>query len=291
MRRALALFLAAATVLALSAAPVSADSVRRTWKASLGTAGANGSATLWAYTDGDGRLLLNLHGLVPGATYDVQIRAGSCAKLGSILTRTQPATMDLIGGIYAYRHLSQAQMNDVWSVARRSATVIRLVSGTSIRCATLVFNRATRVRIPGYSIDLPVIPGPSGYPPCNVAMYLRELSQPREPGVTMIFAHARRGMFLPLLNASKVSNGAAMIGKLVYVYTSDSKVVTYKIVQVRRHVQSIQNAFSVTAERLWLYTSEGPNYTYPKLVIVATRVKVATTTYSASHPRPRPVSC
>ena len=35
-------------------------------------------------------------------------------------------------------------------------------------------------------------------------------------------------MFLPLLRASKTNNGAAMIGKLVYVYTSDSKAVVYR---------------------------------------------------------------
>ncbi|OGO59173.1 MAG: hypothetical protein A2V85_14135 [Chloroflexi bacterium RBG_16_72_14] len=290
MRRVLALFLAL-ILLALAAVPVSADTVRRTWRASIGTSGANGTATLWAYLDGDARLLLNLHGLRPAATYAVEIRGGSCASLGSVLTRAQAATMDAIGGFYGYRHLSQAQMNDVWTVARKGSIVIRLASGTSVRCATLAFNRATRVRIPAYSIDLPVIPGPSGYPPCNVAMYIRELSQPREPGVTMIYSHARRGMFLPLLSASKINNGAAMIGKLVYVYTSDSKAVVYKITQVRRHVSSIQSAFGVTSERLWLYTSEGPNFTYPKLVIVATRVKIVSATYSASHPKPRPVSC
>lgn len=290
MRRVLALFLAV-IVLGLAAAPVSADTVRRTWRASLGASAANGTATLWAYLDGDARLLLNLHGLRPAATYAVEIRGGSCSSLGSVLTRAQAATMDEIGGLYAYRHLSQGQMNDVWSVARKRSIVIRLVSGSSIRCATLVFNRATRVRIPAYSIDLPVIPGPSGYPPCKVAMYTRELSQPREPGVTMIYAHARRGMFLPLLSASKVNKGAAMIGRLVYVYTSDSKMITYRITQVRRHVTSIQNAAGLTGERLWLYTSEGPNYSYPKLVIVASRIKTVSATYSASHPVARPVSC
>ncbi|MEW6223107.1 MAG: sortase [Chloroflexota bacterium] len=290
MRRALALLLAV-LLLGLAAAPASADTVRRTWRASIGTSGANGAATLWAYLDGDARMLLNLRGLQPTAAYAVEIRGGSCASLGSVLTRTEAATTDAIGAFYGYRHLTQGQMNDVWTVARRGSIVIRLVSGTSVRCASLAFYRATRVRIPAYSIDLPVIPGPGGYPPCNVAMYVRELSQPREPGVTMIYAHARRGMFLPLLRASKTNNGAAMIGKLVYVYTSDSKAVVYRITQVRRHVTSIQNAFGITSERLWLYTSEGPSFSYPKLVVVASRVKVVSATYSASHPRAKPVKC
>jgi Sortase domain len=290
MRRLTPLLLAVLLV-ALSAAPASADTVRRSWKATLGASGANGTATMWAFLEGDARLLFNLRALVPNATYSAEIRGGTCASLGSVLTRTQPLVMNAEGGIYAYRHLSSSQMNDVWSVARRGWIAMRLVSGTSVRCATLEFSRATRVKVPAYSIDLPVIPGPAGYPPCNVAMYIRELAQPREPGVTMIYSHARRGMFLPLLNASKVNNGAAMIGKLVYVYTSDSRLHTYKIVRVRRHVRSVQDAFGITSERLWLYTSEGPNTSYPKLVIVATRQRSAATTYLASHPRARPIAC
>ena len=35
---------------------------------------------------------------------------------------------------------------------------------------------------------------------------------PRTPGVSLIYAHARRGMFLPLLSRSKISNGASLIG-------------------------------------------------------------------------------
>ena len=37
---------------------------------------------------------------------------------------------------------------------------------------------ATRVRIAALDIDLPVVKGPSGYPYCNVAMYLTDLHQP-----------------------------------------------------------------------------------------------------------------
>jgi hypothetical protein len=113
----------------------------------------------------------------------------------------------------------------------------------------------------------------------------------REPGVTFIYAHARTGMFLPLLTGSKINNGASLIGMTVRVYTSDSKVVTYTIDKVRRHVTSAQNAAGVMRERLWPQTSEGPNYTYPKLIVEAHRVSTASTTYSISHPTPHPISC
>src|SRR4029078_10548055 len=148
----------------------------------------------------------------------------------------------------------------VYTVSRR------VTSGASQRCGAFVFNKATRVALNAYSINLPVIVS-SGYPKCGVAMYIRELSQPREPGVTYIYAHARKGMFLPLLNASKINNGASMIATLVRVYTTDNKMVTYQIDRVRRHVSSIQNSLGITTERLWLQTSEGPNLTYPKLLL------------------------
>ena len=98
-------------------------------------------------------------------------------------------------------------------------------------------------------------------------------------------------MFLPLLSRSRINNGASLIGRIVKVYTSDSKVSTYKIVSVRRHVTSIQSAFGVTSERLWMYTSEGPNSSYPKLIVTARRISTVATSYAASHPRARPVAC
>lgn len=291
MRRVLVAAIAVALLIVVAAAPVSAETIRRTWKGAVGTAGANGSASLVVLQEGYGRLSVSLRALRADATYSVEIRKGTCSSPGTVLARPASFRTDGLGAVTVVRGLSTFQTSTVWSYARYNPVAVRFVSGSSVKCGNLAFNRATRVRVPGYSIDLPVIKGPSGYPPCRVAMYLKELSQPREPGVTFLFAHARTGMFLPLLSASRVNNGAALIGKVVYVYTSDSWVHTYKITRVRRHLTSIQGAFGVTAERLWLYTSEGPNYTYPKLVIEAQRTRSAKTTYSASHPTARPISC
>lgn len=290
MRRALALTIAL-VVLALAAGPVSAQTVRRIWRAPIGAASANGTAALTAFLAGDGQLAVNLKGLRRNVSYRSEIRAGTCAAPGTVLAWPGSLRTTTTGSIAAVRHLGLSQMNKVWGVARTRSFLVRFVNGTSIRCGNFSFVQATRMRIPSYGIDLPVIPSPTTYPKCNVAMYLRELSQPREPGVTYLFGHARKGMFLPLLNASRVNNGAAMVGKYVYVYTSDSWVITYRIIQVRRHVTSIQNAIGITYERLWVQTSEGPNYTYPKLIIVGARINSQRTTYAASHVTPHPVTC
>jgi hypothetical protein len=98
-------------------------------------------------------------------------------------------------------------------------------------------------------------------------------------------------MFLPLLNQSKINNGAGMIGRKVYVWTSNNRLSTYQITQVRRHVKSVQGAVGLTSEQLWLQTSEGPNFTYPKLVIVTRRLSTVSASYSASHPAARIVHC
>ncbi len=290
MRRPIAIALAL-LFLAVVATPAEAATLQRAWRGSVGTDGRNGSQQLSAYTDGSGRLWVNLVRLRAKATYRIEIRAGKCSSLGSVLYRPSSVTTGSTGAIKTSRVVPNAGMNPIWATGRGGSISVRYYSGTSVRCGGLTFRKATRIRIPDYSIDLPVIKSPSGYPPCGVAMWLKELNQPTEPGVTYIAGHARKGMFLRLLDASKVNDGAAMIGRTIYVYTTNSARHKYTIIQVRRHVDSIQNVFGVTSERLWVQTSEGPNSTYPKLIIVAKRVSTVSTTYAASHPTPRPYSC
>jgi hypothetical protein len=290
MRRALLAALTSLVLLAALAAPASAATVKRTWWTNLGTGGANGRITLQGYMDGTGSMAVVLKALRANSSYSIRVRAGSCSRVGDLLYDGGYLRTDGSGNASASRKLTLSPMNRIWGKIRFYTVSVRVTSGTSQRCGAFVFNKATRVAINYYSINLPVIAS-SGYPKCGVAMYLRELSQPREPGVTYIYAHARKGMFLPLLNASKINNGAAMIGKLVRVYTTDNKMVTYQIDRVRRHVSSIQNSLGITAERLWLQTSEGPNFSYPKLVIEAKRISIDSVSYATAHPTPHPYTC
>lgn len=153
---------------------------------------------------------------------------------------------------------------------------------------------ATRIVIPALRIDLPVVKPPGGpdtFPLCNVAMYIQELSQPGEPGATYIYAHARVGMFLPLLEESKRNNGQRMLGMLVQVYTSDDQLFLYEIVEVRRHQTTLDAAFAVRDEELWLQTSEGPRGTKEKLQVVARPIGVLPADHEQAHPSPKPVVC
>jgi hypothetical protein len=154
---------------------------------------------------------------------------------------------------------------------------------------------ATRVEIPALDIDLPVVkPAPgNAFPYCNVAMYLGVFSQPGLPGATYLYAHARTGMFLPLLTHSYANNGASMVGMKVLVYTSDDRLFWYKIVRVRRHYPASSNPLDLPTKdgQLWLQTSEGPNASSPKLQVVANFLSQEPASHSDAHPKARPVVC
>ena len=160
---------------------------------------------------------------------------------------------------------------------------------------------ATRVVIPSTRVDLPIISrlervpdqGPDRYPPCDVALYHDAFGQPSQEGSTYLYAHAREGMFLSLLDASMRQDGAELLGALVQVYTDDDRLFLYSIDRVKRHALDYSLAINVPAgeQRLILQTSEGPRGTVPKLQISATLVSEVAADPGQSHPRPHPRPC
>jgi hypothetical protein len=153
---------------------------------------------------------------------------------------------------------------------------------------------ATRIVIARLGIDLPIMlqtAKDGTFPLCDVAMYLPELGQPGQGRATYIYAHAREGMFLPLLTSSQTNDGQGMIGDVVEVYTSDDYLFTYRIVEVDRHILDLNDAFAANTEEVFLQTSEGPHGTVPKLQVVAGSVSAATTDAKSAHPVAHPRVC
>lgn len=290
LRRAVMLVAVATVVATLVAPTASAASVRRAWKAQLGGSGANGTATLTAYWAGNGALSLKLVGLQPSTTYPVIAYRGSCAK-PSLITRLPGAVTDATGAVSKVSSVSTKIMSAIWRDGRTAPFSIKIGTGALARCGVLGFAAATRIAIPALGIDLPVIKPGNGYPLCNVAMYIRELSQPREAGVSLIYAHARKGMFEPLLLRSRANNGASLIGATVKVWTSNNLVSTYRITRVRRHVTSLTGVFDIGPEQLWIQTSEGPRGTVGKLIVVAKRTGYEAASPGEAHPTPHPKVC
>ena len=152
---------------------------------------------------------------------------------------------------------------------------------------------ATRVVVAGLGIDLPVIRPPSttAYPLCDVAMFIQELSQPGFGGATYLYAHARTGMFLPILTASTKDNGTSMLGMVVEVYTSDDQLFLYEITEVRRHQLDLDDAVAADTDQVWLQTSEGPKGTIPKTQVVAQFLSSGPADHEAAHPDAEPRVC
>jgi hypothetical protein len=122
-------------------------------------------------------------------------------------------------------------------------------------------------------------------------MYIQSLSQPGSAGATYLYAHARAGMFLPILEASRVNDGRRMIGMLVQVYTSDNMQFLYEIYQVRRHQVSLNDAIAAKSETLWLQTSEGPRGTPGKTQVIARPISSGPADPADANPKARPVVC
>jgi Sortase domain len=157
---------------------------------------------------------------------------------------------------------------------------------------------ATRVVVPALDIDLPVVKAPDNesFPYCDVAEYSAWSSQPGQGGAVFLYAHARDGMFLPLLEASKVAGGKSMLGMVVQVYTSDDMVFLYEITDVYRHQDSLDKVLGSKGENLFLQTSEGPprNYTgYTGLVLILQAAPLGSQAADPNdaHPKPRPRVC
>lgn len=149
---------------------------------------------------------------------------------------------------------------------------------------------ATRVRIRGLDIDLAVVKGNNGYPFCNVAMYLPSMSQPGFGKATYLYAHAREGMFLPLLR----TKARGQRGQVVDVWTNDDWLFRYRITEVRRDqpfTTGLDDPSAATTEQLWLQTSQGPDRSFGYTQVVAEPIGARPADHRTANPTARPVVC
>jgi hypothetical protein len=156
MRRALVIALSSMLVLTL-VSPVAGATIKRTWWASLGTSGANGRITLNGYLTGDGGLQISLKALRANTTYSIRVRAGGCSTTGSLLHDGGYLKTDGSGAASANRYVWLGAMNRIWGKIRFYTVSVRVTAGTSQRCAHFYYNKATRVKLNAYGIDLAVI--------------------------------------------------------------------------------------------------------------------------------------
>lgn len=155
---------------------------------------------------------------------------------------------------------------------------------------------ATRLVVAKLGIDLPVVrPQPNeSFPLCAVAEYLTAFNQPGQGGVTYFYAHARTGMFWPLLREDRANGGKSLLGLTVLVYTSDDLVFTYQISEVALHISDLSVAYNwdpAKGEAVMLQTSETDYASGTKMAAVATLVSLASANHADAHPTPHPYVC
>jgi hypothetical protein len=230
------------------------------------------------------------HRLLPAAL----TAAGVTLVAAGLLTYTQPATAvsPIPTAVATVRPLPPR-------LALPTLGPTRAPSAEPSGATPPVTRVATRVTVPQLRIDLPIVVQPPSvtFPYCNVAMrYDPPLyARPGEPGTTYLYAHARTGMFLPLLEQSRKNKGDGMLGMLVQVYTSDDQVFLYEITQVLRGQSKAYRGPGDT-HMLALQTSEGPRkglpgYTGLVLIVVATPLSSSPVDHATANPSPAPLVC
>jgi hypothetical protein len=118
------------------------------WTASVGTRGANGSATVRSFDTARGSVILSLRGLTPSASYAVTIRRGACGSLGKQVASVGAFTATKAGALSANVPLTVAQLAAVRGAAVGTSRV-SLVAGTGARarCGTLAKSRAVTPQV------------------------------------------------------------------------------------------------------------------------------------------------
>ena len=121
-----------------------------------------------------------------------------------------------------------------------------------------------RIEVPSLGIDLPLVEGNGLEPELYVADHYPGMKWPGQGGRSFIYAHARPGMFGPLLGARPVGAevdvtqpGGAVLRYVITSYTASWNVNDTSILAPANH------------EELVLYTCTSWNYTDPKIVAIA----------------------
>jgi hypothetical protein len=228
--------------------------------------------------------------------------------LGRLVVRAQLAVMTaagitlVLGGLLSYQATAETLPTAAPTPTAAAATPAPEGSPTPFPTigralptpSSSTTGTASRIVIPALKIDLPVVQAPQGFPYCGVAQYVKEFSQPGRPGTTVIGAHARTGLFLPIHDAAqKPDNGASMLGLLVLVYTNDAHLFLYEIDLVKR----MQTNYDITelppgvTRQLVITTSEDGRDDPHKIMVRAKFLYDTPADPDRAHPLPHIIIC
>ncbi|PZR99791.1 MAG: hypothetical protein DLM67_02945 [Candidatus Nephthysia bennettiae] len=129
--------------------------------------------------------------------------------------------------------------------------------------AASVPHEGLRIQLPQLSIDLPIVDGDGFNAPLNKAAHYPGLAWPGERGRSVIYAHARPGMFGPLFNAR--------VGETVQITNDSGDTRRYTIKEYYSHwpISDLRWLQKSEQEQLVLVTCTTYNYNDPRIVVVA----------------------
>lgn len=129
--------------------------------------------------------------------------------------------------------------------------------------AAVVAKEGSHIKVPDLGIDLEIVQGDGVNAPLYKAAHYPTLPWPGEGGRSLIYAHARVGMFGPLWGAH--------VGQEVDVSTADGRQLKYKITQYfpRWPDTDLSILQNVNHEEIVLLTCTSWNVTDPRVVAIA----------------------
>lgn len=137
-RRGRAPSVAVALVVALALAMptvAAAATLTNAWRAKVGTAGANGTATISAYAGGSGSIVLKLAKLRASTSYTVVVYKGTCSNVGTTVIKVGSIRTGPSGAAARTTSLSASHVNAIKAATKGTGKVaIRISSGTSVKC-------------------------------------------------------------------------------------------------------------------------------------------------------------
>ena len=125
-----------AVALVLATTPIaSAATLTNAWRAKIGTAGANGTATINAYTTGAGTIVLKLAKLKASTSHTVVVSKGSCGSVGATLIKFASIKTSSTGAAARTTSLTVTQTNAIKAATKGTGKLaIRIAYGGSVKC-------------------------------------------------------------------------------------------------------------------------------------------------------------
>jgi YVTN family beta-propeller protein len=146
--------------LLVTAAPsVAAAPLTTAWAAKIGSAGANGTATINTFTTGAGEIVLKLAKFRASTAHTVVLSKGTCGSVGTAIVKFASIKASSSGAAARTTSVTAAQVSAIKAATKGTGKIaIRIAYGSTVRCGVFA-----RIGVPPYvAAQVTVGRSPSG---------------------------------------------------------------------------------------------------------------------------------